>query len=197
MVCDDGKKEFLFKFVEVIIYNSVFWDVLLVISDVDLFVGFNVWCLVCVWLVKDLVWGEFCVSVMMVVVDLMVVCVFFQEWMQVYSLCFFSNGDQGLIIGYYELVYYGSLSQGEKILVLVYGVLDDLVVVVLESVYLEFKGKCLCGCLEGWVLKFYDDVVIICDNGFSVLVFVWLGDLMDLQFLQIQGFGCIQLEDGW
>ena len=78
----------------------------------------------------------------------------------------------------------------------VYGVPDDLVVVALESVYPELKGKRLRGRLEGRVLKPYDDAATIRDNGSSAPVLAWLGDPMDLQFLQIQGSGRIQLEDG-
>lgn len=46
------------------------------------------------------------------------------------------------------------------------------------------------------MLKPYDDAATIRDNGSSAPVLAWLGDPMDLQFLQIQGSGRIQLEDG-
>ncbi|MGA4815801.1 MltA domain-containing protein [Pseudomonas aeruginosa] len=58
------------------------------------------------------------------------------------------------------------------------------------------QGKRLRGRLEGRVLKPYDDAATIRDNGSSAPVLAWLGDPMDLQFLQIQGSGRIQLEDG-
>ncbi len=133
--------------------------------------------------------GEPCASATTVAADPTAVRAFLQERMQVYSLRSSSNGDQGLITGYYEPVYHGSLSQGEKTPVPVYGVPDDLVVVALESVYPELKGKRLRGRLEGRVLKPYDDAATIRDNGSSAPVLAWLGDPMDLQFLQIQGSG--------
>ena len=39
------------------------------------------------------------------------------------------------------------------------------------------------------MLKPYDDAATIRDNGSSAPVLAWLGDPMDLQFLQIQGSG--------
>lgn len=194
--CDDGKKEPPPKPAEVTTYNSVPWDALPATSDADLLAGFNAWRSACARLAKDPVWGEPCASATTVAADPTAVRAFLQERMQVYSLRSSSNGDQGLITGYYEPVYHGSLSQGEKNPVPVYGVPDDLVVVALESVYPELKGKRLRGRLEGRVLKPYDDAATIRDNGSSAPVLAWLGDPMDLQFLQIQGSGRIQLEDG-
>ncbi len=194
--CDDGKKEPPPKPAEVTTYNSVPWDALPATSDADLLAGFNAWRSACARLAKDPVWGEPCASATTVAADPTAVRAFLQERMQVYSLRSSSNGDQGLITGYYEPVYHGSLSQGEKTPVPVYGVPDDLVVVALESVYPELKGKRLRGRLEGRVLKPYDDAATIRDNGSSAPVLAWLGDPMDLQFLQIQGSGRIQLEDG-
>ncbi|BAT66839.1 murein transglycosylase A [Pseudomonas aeruginosa] len=194
--CDDGKKEPPPKPAEVTTYNSVPWDALPATSDADLLAGFNAWRSACARLAKDPVWGEPCASATTVAADPTAVRAFLQERMQVYSLRSSSNGDQGLITGYYEPVYHGSLNQGEKTPVPVYGVPDDLVVVALESVYPELKGKRLRGRLEGRVLKPYDDAATIRDNGSSAPVLAWLGDPMDLQFLQIQGSGRIQLEDG-
>lgn len=187
--CDDGKKEPPPKPAEVTTYNSVPWDALPATSDADLLAGFNAWRSACARLAKDPVWGEPCASATTVAADPTAVRAFLQERMQVYSLRSSSNGDQGLITGYYEPVYHGSLSQGEKTPVPVYGVPDDLVVVALESVYPELKGKRLRGRLEGRVLKPYDDAATIRDNGSSAPVLAWLGDPMDLQFLQIQGSG--------
>lgn len=181
----------------VVIYVKVDWKVLLVVFDSDLQVGFVVWCSSCVCLRNDVVWVKFCVIVVVVLdKDLVVICQFLQCDFDVYVLCVGGYQVDGLIIGYYELIYFGSLICIDKVMVLVYGMFDDLIVVQLDSFYLELKGKCLCGCVEGKVFKFYDDVGIIVSKGVKVLVLVWLIDLMDLQLLQIQGFGCVCLGDG-
>lgn len=99
---------------EVTTYNSVPWDALPATSDADLLAGFNAWRSACARLAKDPVWGEPCASATTVAADPTAVRAFLQERMQVYSLRSSSNGDQGLITGYYEPVYHGSLSQGEK-----------------------------------------------------------------------------------
>lgn len=186
-----------FGVVFVSIYVKVDWNVLFVVFDIDLKVGFVVWCSVCLCLKGDVVWVFFCVVVGYVDVMLVVICVFLQNSLDVYVLCVVGNCVEGLIIGYYELIYFGSLICIVCVMVLVYGVLGDMVSVQLDSVYFEFKGKCLCGCVEGCVFKFYDDVVCIVVYGVNVFILVWFIDLMDLQFLQIQGLGCVQFDDGW
>jgi len=71
-----------------------------------------------------------------------------------------------------------------------------LIIVALDSLYPELKGKRLRGRLEGRVLKPYDDAATIENKGVKAPVIAWLTDPMDLQFLQIQGSGRIQLDDG-
>ncbi len=77
----------------------------------------------------------------------------------------------------------------------VYGIPDDMIVVDLASVYPELKGKRLRGRWRS-VLKPYDTAEVINRNGVQAPVLAWLTDPMDLQFLQIQGSGRVQLEDG-
>ena len=113
-----------------------------------------------------------------------------------YGLRSAQNDANGLITGYYEPVYPGSLTRSETAHVAVYGVPDDMIVVDLASVYPELKGKRLRGRLEGRVLKPYDTAEVINREGAKAPVLAWLTDPMDLQFLQIQGSGRIQLEDG-
>ncbi|MQT72488.1 transglycosylase, partial [Pseudomonas sp. FSL R10-0071] len=58
------------------------------------------------------------------------------------------------------------------------------------------KGKRLRGRLEGRVLKPYDTAETINNQGLNAPVLAWLTDPMDLQFLQIQGSGRVQLDNG-
>jgi Membrane-bound lytic murein transglycosylase len=71
-----------------------------------------------------------------------------------------------------------------------------MIIVSLDSIYPELKGKRLRGRLEGRVLKPYDDAATIETKGVKAPVVAWLTDPMNLQFLQIQGSGRIQLDDG-
>ncbi len=121
---------------------------------------------------------------------------FLQQNLEVYGLRSAQNSADGLITGYYEPVYPGSLTRTDKATVPVYGLPDDLIIVQLESIYPELKGKRLRGRLEGRVVKPYDDAALIATQGVKAPVLAWLTDPMDLQFLQIQGSGRIRLDDG-
>jgi membrane-bound lytic murein transglycosylase A len=72
---------------------------------------------------------------------------------------------------------------------------DDLIVVKLDEIYPELKGKRVRGKLKGRTLVPYDDAAAIADKS-NAKVLAWLTDPMDLQFLQIQGSGQIRLADG-
>ncbi|WP_205896816.1 MltA domain-containing protein, partial [Pseudomonas viridiflava] len=113
--------------------------------------------------------------------------------LQVYSLRAEGGSADGLITGYYEPVYPGSLTRTEQATVPVYGIPEDLVVVNLDSLYPELKGKRLRGRLDGRVLRPYDDAATINAQGLQAPVIAWLTDPMDLQFLQIQGSGRVSL----
>ncbi len=71
----------------------------------------------------------------------------------------------------------------------VYGVPEDMIIVSLDSIYPELKGKRLRGRLEGRVLRPYDDAATIESKGVKAPVVAYLTDPMNLQFLQIQGSG--------
>ena len=121
---------------------------------------------------------------------------FLKQNLDVYGLRAANDNPNGLITGYYEPVYPGSLTQTAAANIPVYGVPEDMIIVSLDSIYPELKGKRLRGRLEGRVLKPYDDAATIETKGVKAPVVAWLTDPMNLQFLQIQGSGRIQL-DRW
>ncbi|MCF5706872.1 transglycosylase [Pseudomonas syringae] len=179
-------------------YAQADWNALPAVSDEDLQAGFASWRSACTRLKADAVWGPTCGAA----VNLAPapspeeIRTFLHDQLQVYSLRADNGSADGLITGYYEPVYPGSLAQTQTAKVPVYGVPDDLIVVNLDSVYPELKGKRLRGRLEGRVLKPYDDAGTIGANGLNAPIVAWLTDPMDLQFLQIQGSGRVRLEDG-
>jgi Membrane-bound lytic murein transglycosylase len=83
----------------------------------------------------------------------------------VYSLRSAEGSSDGLITGYYEPVYPGSLKPTQAANVPIYGVPTDLIVVNLDSIYPELKGKRLRGRLDGRVLKPYDTAETINNKG--------------------------------
>jgi len=179
-------------------YTQAGWDVLPAVTDSDLQAGFASWRSACVRLKADAVWGATCAaaSTLAATPSGADIRTFLQAQLQVYVLRSAAGSTDGLITGYYEPVYPGSLTQTPHTPVPVYGVPDDLIVVNLDSIYPELKGKRLRGRLEGRVLKPYDDAATITSQGLNAPVVAWLTDPMDLQFLQIQGSGRVHLEDG-
>jgi len=179
-------------------YTPASWDALPAVADSDLQAGFASWRSACVRLKADTVWGATCAAAATVPLDADVTKIrsFLQEQLQVYSMRSATGSADGLITGYYEPVYPGSLTQTPQASVPVYGVPDDLIIVNLDSIYPELKGKRLRGRLEGRVLKPYDDAATINAQGLNAPVIAWLTDPMDLQFLQIQGSGRVRLDNG-
>ena len=178
-------------------YAKVDWNALPAVSDSDLQAGFVAWRSACTRLQNDATWAGPCANARAVAdKDPAAIRRFLQRDLDVYALRAGGHRAEGLITGYYEPIYPGSLTRTDKATVPVYGTPDDLLVVQLDSVYPELKGKRLRGRVEGKVLKPYDDAGTIAAKGAKAPVLAWLTDPMDLQLLQIQGSGRVRLADG-
>ncbi|NYF37042.1 MltA domain-containing protein [Stenotrophomonas sp. JAI102] len=177
-------------------YAKANWKALPAVSDSDLQAGFAAWRTACPRLKSDANWAPTCAAAANVATTPAAIRQFLQANLDVYALRAAGNRADGLITGYYEPIYSGSLTRTAKASVPVYGVPNDMVSVQLDSLYPELKGKRLRGRVEGRVLKPYDDAARIAANGVKAPVLAWLTSPMDLQFLQIQGSGRVQLADG-
>ena len=175
-------------------YAPVDWSTLPPASDPDLVAGFTAWRAGCGRLAKDPIWAGTCQTAATTAMRADAIRAFLRANTDVYALGT-AEGRDGLITGYYEPVYAGSLTRTAQASVPVYAVPDDLIVVKLDDIYPELKGKRLRGKLVGRTLVPYDDAATIA-NGSSARVLAWLTDPMDLQFLQIQGSGRIRLAGG-
>ncbi|NWC10091.1 MltA domain-containing protein [Pseudomonas agarici] len=177
-------------------YVKADWDALPKVADADLLAGFASWRSACTRLKNDAHWATTCAAAATVTETPTAIRAFLQQNLEVYGLRSAQNSADGLITGYYEPVYPGSLTRTVNASVPVYGVPDDLIIVQLDSLYPELKGKRLRGRLDGRVIKPYDDAALIATQGVKAPVLAWLTNPMDLQFLQIQGSGRIRLDDG-
>ena len=123
---------------------------------------------------------------------------FFERWLIPYQLVTGDGQDSGLITGYYEPLLFGSRRPSARFRFPLYGVPDDLLSVDLSSVYPELKTYRLRGRLNGnKVVPYYNRAEI--DAGRAPLQgreILWVDDRVDLFFLQVQGSGRIQLENG-
>ena len=178
-------------------YAKVDWKALPAVSDADLQAGFVAWRGSCARLKNDAIWAKALRHRRRGVrQDPAAIRQFLQRDLDAYALRAGGHQADGLITGYYEPIYPGSLTRTDKATVPVYGTPDDLIVVQLDSLYPELKGKRLRGRVEGKVLKPYDDAGTIAAKGAKAPVLAWLTDPMDLQLLQIQGSGRVRLADG-
>jgi len=111
-----------------------------------------------------------------------------------------SNGSGGVLFtGYYEPFLEGSLLKSDIYKYPVYGTPPDLISIDLSLFSPKYAGEKITGRYTGQtVVPYYERKEIetgtILENKAPVLV--WVKDLIDLFFLQIQGSGKIILENG-
>ena len=123
---------------------------------------------------------------------------YFRTYFSVYQTTNADGSDTGLITGYYEPLLHGSRTRTERYRYPLYGRPDDLITVDLGSLYPELANKRVRGRLTGnRLVPYYDRGQIEVEpsplQGSELL---WVDDIIDLFFLQIQGSGVIVLDNG-
>ena len=122
---------------------------------------------------------------------------FFESAFAPYAIVSSQGGDSGTITGYYEPVLSASRARTEANRYPIFGVPDDLVVVDLAAVNPDVRGMRLRGRLQGRRLVPYYSRAEIESRGLEQApVLAWTADPVELFFLQIQGSGQLQLDDG-
>jgi membrane-bound lytic murein transglycosylase A len=123
---------------------------------------------------------------------------FYETWFTPYQVLNPDGSDHGLITGYYEPLLKGSRSMSERFRYPIYGAPEDMLEVDLSEVYPQLKGLRVRGRLQGKkVVPYFNRAEI--DAGVSLLQgreLFWVENAVELFFLQIQGSGRIELEDG-
>jgi membrane-bound lytic murein transglycosylase A len=104
----------------------------------------------------------------------------------------------GLITGYYEPILNGSRIESRSYPHPVFGPPEDLIVVELAELYPELKHLRLRGRLEGRKLvPYFSRAEWMPQEGRRAKdALLWIDDPIDLFFMQIQGSGQVQLNDG-
>jgi len=122
---------------------------------------------------------------------------FFEDWFQAYQV---SDRDQamGLFTGYYEPLLQGSRRFGGAYTVPLYGAPDDMIRVDLGRFKPELAGQAITGRVDGsqfvpYFVRADIDAGALEGRGLEL---VWVDDPIAKFFLQIQGSGQIQLDDG-
>jgi membrane-bound lytic murein transglycosylase A len=106
------------------------------------------------------------------------------------------GADTGLVTGYYEPLLRGSRRHTGPFQTPLYKVPDDLITVDLASVYPTLKGMRLRGRLVGKTVVPYSTRAEIERAAIPGKELLWVDDPVDAFFLEVQGSGRVQLDDG-
>lgn len=163
----------------------------------DLLHAFNGFLASCGILQKKPVWRETCSSARALEgrssTD---VRAWFETQLQPWQLVNPDGGREGLVTGYYEPLLKGSRNSSQRYPYPIYGVPADLIDVELGDLYPELRHMRLRGRIEGRKLLPYYSRADWEKTQRSDNVLVWADDLFDVFFMQIQGSGQVQLDDG-
>ncbi|KTD67816.1 membrane-bound lytic murein transglycosylase [Legionella steelei] len=122
---------------------------------------------------------------------------FFEKWFT--PVEFTDTGEKpGLFTGYYVPAIKGSYTKSKEFHVPLYETPDDLVTTDLGLFFNDLKNRRLIGRLEGKKLVPYYTRAQINHGALKgkARVLVWINSPIDRLFLEIQGSGVIELEDG-
>lgn len=108
-----------------------------------------------------------------------------------------ADGSQsGLITGYYEALLRGSRTKSDVYQTPLYRVPDDLLTVDLSSVYPQLKNMRLRGRVVGKKVVPYDAREQIDSGKLAGNELLWVDDPVEAFFLEVQGSGRVQLDNG-
>lgn len=121
---------------------------------------------------------------------------FFESWFVPNQIRSPDGADTGLITGYYEAMLHGSRKRGGAYQTPLYRVPDDLLTIDLSSVYPDLKNKRVRGRLAGKKVVPYSSRAEIAQGGFLGKELLWVNDPVEAFFLEVQGSGRVQLDNG-
>lgn len=123
---------------------------------------------------------------------------YFKQYFTVYKATNLDGTDSGMITGYYEPLLKGSRTKSAQYPYPLYQKPDDLITVELDSVYPDLKFKRVRGRLVGnKLVPYYNRAEIeTLPSPLKGREFMYVDDIIDVFFLQIQGSGLVQLDNG-
>jgi len=123
---------------------------------------------------------------------------YFRQYFNVFNASNQDGTDTGMITGYYQPLLKGSLTKSIQYPFPIYRQPADMITVELADLYPELKNKRIRGKLAGnKLLPYYSRAEI--DASPSPLAgseLVWINDVIDVFFLQVQGSGLVRFENG-
>ena len=107
------------------------------------------------------------------------------------------GSDTGLITGYYEPLLRGSRKTSSTFATALYAPPDDMLTIELGDQFPELKGKRVRGRLQGRkVVPYFDRAALQNHASVKGKELVWVDSAVDAFFLEVQGSGRVQLNDG-
>lgn len=123
---------------------------------------------------------------------------YFKQYFNIFNASNQDGTDTGMITGYYQPLLKGSLTKSSQYPFPIYRQPADMITVELADLYPELKNKRVRGKLAGnKLLPYYSRAEI--DASPSPLAgseLVWINDIIDVFFLQVQGSGLVRFENG-
>jgi membrane-bound lytic murein transglycosylase A len=123
---------------------------------------------------------------------------YFAQYFNVYSATNQDGTDTGLVTGYYEPLLKGSRTKSSQYPHPIYKQPADLITVELADIHPELKNKRVRGKVVGNKLVPYLSRADIEASPAPLAgnELVWINDIIDVFFLQIQGSGLVKLDNG-
>src|SRR5450830_64572 len=121
---------------------------------------------------------------------------FFESNFTPYKVFNADGSDTGLVTGYYEPLLRGARKRSGAYQTPLYRAPDDLLTIDLTSVYPDLKGMRLRGRVVGnKVVPYFSRAEMLQSGALAGKELVWVDDLVEAFFLQVQGSGRVYLSD--
>ena len=180
------------------------WEDIDGLNQDNLSLSWPAWMQSCTTLVNKPIWQKACSAAAQLnsqsanTPNLDAVQSYFKQYFSVYKTTNIDGTDNGLITGYYEPLLKGSRTKSSKYAYPLYQQPTDLITVELDSIYPELKYKRVRGRLVGSKLvPYYNRAEIELETSpIKGRELLFVDDIIDAFFLQIQGSGLVQLENG-
>ncbi len=123
---------------------------------------------------------------------------FFETWLVPHQVVNPDDTREGLITGYYEPLIRGSRTRSAAYRYPLYTVPDDLLTIEFGDLFPELKHMRLRGRLDGRkVVPYYSrEELSQRESQLAGKVLLWVADAIELFFLQVQGSGRVELDNG-
>jgi membrane-bound lytic murein transglycosylase A len=179
-------------------YDAVDWTALPDWPGEELPASWSAWLASCTKLGKDATWFSICADAQAVpATDTAAIRSFFETHFTPLRISSSLGTDEGMITGYYEAQLKGGLEQKPG-RVPIYGVPADMLTIDESALYPQLKGMRLRGRLQGNTVQPYWSRHDIATGKLppDTPVLAWADDPIDAFFLEIQGSGRVDLDNG-